>query len=45
MAKAQVDGYTPRLKKHYEEVVRPKLTRRRLRSRLAISRSSPARSR
>jgi large subunit ribosomal protein L5 len=25
MAKAQVDGYTPRLKKHYEEVVRPKL--------------------
>jgi large subunit ribosomal protein L5 len=25
MAKAQVDGYTPRMKKHYEEVVRPKL--------------------
>src|SRR3954451_17566805 len=25
MAKAQTDGYTPRLKKHYEEVVRPKL--------------------
>lgn len=25
MAKAQMDGYTPRLKKHYEEVVRPKL--------------------
>ena len=25
MAKALVDGYTPRLKKHYEEVVRPKL--------------------
>src|SRR3954452_17449602 len=25
MAKAQGDGYTPRLKKHYEEVVRPKL--------------------
>src|SRR5918998_2058863 len=25
MAKAQVDGYTPRLRKHYEEVVRPKL--------------------
>ncbi len=25
MAKAQVDGYTPRLKKHYEDVVRPKL--------------------
>jgi large subunit ribosomal protein L5 len=25
MAKAQVDGYTPRLKKHYEEVVRPAL--------------------
>jgi large subunit ribosomal protein L5 len=25
MAKAQVDGYTPRLRQHYEEVVRPKL--------------------
>src|SRR6188474_1590973 len=25
MAKAQVDGYTPRMRKHYEEVVRPKL--------------------
>src|SRR4029079_10302071 len=25
MAKAQVDGYTPRMKKHYEEVVRPAL--------------------
>jgi large subunit ribosomal protein L5 len=25
MAKAQVDGYTPRMKQHYEEVVRPKL--------------------
>src|ERR671911_138452 len=25
MAKAQVDAYTPRLRKHYEEVVRPKL--------------------
>src|SRR3954468_311960 len=25
MAKAQVDGYTPRLRKHYDEVVRPKL--------------------
>jgi large subunit ribosomal protein L5 len=25
MAKAQMDGYTPRMKKHYEEVVRPKL--------------------
>lgn len=25
MAKAQVDGYLPRLRKHYEEVVRPKL--------------------
>ena len=25
MANAQLDGYTPRLKKHYEEVVRPKL--------------------
>jgi large subunit ribosomal protein L5 len=24
-APAQVDGYTPRMKKHYEEVVRPKL--------------------
>jgi len=25
MAKAQADGYTPRMKKHYEDVVRPKL--------------------
>ena len=25
MAKAQVDGYTPRMKKHYEDVVRPAL--------------------
>src|SRR3712207_4618146 len=25
MAKAQLDGYTPRMKKHYEDVVRPKL--------------------
>src|ERR671913_486346 len=25
MAKAQVDGYTPRLKQHYEDVVRPAL--------------------
>ena len=25
MAEAQADGYTPRLKKHYDEVVRPKL--------------------
>jgi large subunit ribosomal protein L5 len=25
MAKAQVDGYTPRLRQHYEEVVRPAL--------------------
>ena len=25
MAKAQVDGYTPRMRKHYEDVVRPKL--------------------
>src|ERR671917_2069826 len=25
MANVQADGYTPRLKKHYEEVVRPKL--------------------
>jgi large subunit ribosomal protein L5 len=25
MAKAQADAYTPRLRKHYEEVVRPKL--------------------
>jgi large subunit ribosomal protein L5 len=25
MAKVQVDGYTPRLRKHYEDVVRPKL--------------------
>ena len=25
MAKAQVDGYTPRMKQHYEEVVRPAL--------------------
>src|SRR5688572_26550174 len=25
MPEAQLNGYTPRLKKHYEEVVRPKL--------------------
>ena len=25
MAEVQADGYTPRLKKHYDEVVRPKL--------------------
>ena len=25
MAKAQVDGYTPRMRKHYEDVVRPAL--------------------
>src|SRR5919106_3147443 len=25
MANVQVDGYTPRMRKHYEEVVRPKL--------------------
>src|SRR6478736_10470161 len=25
MAKAQVDGYTPRMKQHYEDVVRPAL--------------------
>src|SRR5689334_23032380 len=25
MAETQVNGYTPRMKKHYEEVVRPKL--------------------
>ena len=25
MAEASVDGYTPRLRKHYDDVVRPKL--------------------